>query len=579
MLLRSHSQEGHGVGCQCGCSSKVIHYSQVAKTVAPTSESCASEALERLEQSLNGHNCHSERFYDAEGLDSRVDGQKHAEGDYRASEVSGNDSAGCHREELTRQFEYDGNCHCVACYLDSKKEEQEKSKTEAELRAEEKAEELAVEQAIFRAGLQAKKYARKLAKKDAKLGGETKSQKKATSTVKPIRDSLDNSTVSKASTNFLRPDGDEFEKFIKGDKFFQILLKWQRKRQKEEERMSKALVGQGATYKQVAAYKSCAKWTLYGLHKQEERAKLFGVNRCGNHKCCPICAAIKARKDARVVYAKVTQALAENPHLALSMLTLTIPKQEDLEEAYRIIDEALKKLNAHIRRVHSNSSRDKSTLGSIEGSFRAIEVTRKTHVHAHILILHSKFINMAEVQRLWCKWTSQADGGKSKRRVVDISNVCKPYEFADGGDDARYRIRKAVIECAKYTCKMASMNEEYRSSWWRITHCKRLHMFTGCLRAMKLPEQQAEQIDIEEWELYVGRYDSEAKKYHFEHVADLSDEEQAIVSRVFEYGWIPNQILKKPVESKIETITVFRGGNVEKIHRPITKVGITECRK
>ena len=96
---------------------------------------------------------------------------------------------------------------------------------------------------------------------------------------------------------------------------------------------------------------------------------------------------------------------------------------------------------------------------------------------------------------------------------------------------------------------------------------------------MELPEQQAEDIDIEEWELYVGRYDTQEKKYHFEHVADLSDDEQALVCRVFEYGWMPNQILKKPVESKIEMVTVFRGGNVEKIHRPIAKIGITECRQ
>ena len=183
MFLRSHFQEGHGAGCQCGCSSKVIHYPQVAKTVAPTSESGASELLKDLEQPSSGHNCPSERFEDAEGVKSRVDGQKHAQGDYGASGILGDYSAGCHgegpRRVETHQHEYDGNCHCVACYLDSKNEEQEKPKTEAELRAEEKAKELAVEQAIFRAGLQAKKYARKLAKKDAKLGGETKSQKKA----------------------------------------------------------------------------------------------------------------------------------------------------------------------------------------------------------------------------------------------------------------------------------------------------------------------------------------------------------------------------------------------------------------
>ena len=480
MLSRSHSQEGHGVGCQCGCSSKVIHYPQVAETVAPTSGSSASEAARHLEQPLNGQNCPSARFYDAGGGDSCVGGQKHTQGDYKGSGI------------LTS-------------------------------------------------------------------------------------DSLDNFTVSKASTNFLRPEGVEFKRFLADDETLRLLLDGHKIRRKEQEGISRALVAQGASFKQVASYKACSKWTLYGLHKQEQRARLFGVNRCGNHKVCPICAAIKARKDSRNVYAKVSQALGQNPHLALSMLTLTVPKQNDLEQAYKVVDEGLKQLNAHIRRVKSKSCRHKSTLGSVEGTFRAIEVAGGTHVHAHILILHSKFIKIGEVQKLWARWTDIE--GKTKRRVVDIRNVCKPYEFADGGDDARYRIRGAVIECAKYTCKMASMDERARGAWWRITYGKRLQVFTGCLRGLKLQEQQAEDIKEEDWEFYAGRYDEVKGNYTFEHIADLSDSEQAEVRFVFKYGWMPPQLPKKSMRGKIETITVFRGGNVEKIHRPSEKVGITECRK
>ena len=484
MLLRSHSQEGHGVGCQCGCSSKVIHYPQVAKTVAPTLESGASEALNELKQLLEGQNCSSARFYDAEGVGSRVGGQKHAQGDYNGFGIS-------------------------------------------------------------------------------------------------TPDSLDNLYANKALGKNSPLEGHQFAKVLAQEEKFNAFLESRRYWKEYGEETKNAMIAVGADFKQINKVDVCGLWQIWSRGKDTGITRLEAVNRCKNHFLCFGCANIRARKMSHEVAMRIDAYLRMNPQLAMSMLTLTAAHVGGLRKQLRRIKRALKKLLAKRRSQRSKKNESiEDVLAQIEAFTKSIEVAKGDngwHPHVHMLIFHEKFLRMPELERIWAKCL-----GQWGRAVINVKNVLKPYEYADADDAKRKDFYGAIMECSKYVCKPDALSPTEKVAVWR--ECKGWHMFAfgGGLRGLKpsealCPPEQA-RVD-EDYDYYVARYDRESDKYEVEHIGDLSDSKRAEVRRVFKYGWIPPRLAEKPIKRKIEAITVFRGGNVEKIHRPIAKVGIVECRQ
>ena len=519
MLLRSNPEGEHHHGCDCGCSLKVIHYPQVAKTVAPTSESGASEALEHLEQPSNGHNYSSERFEDAEGVKSHACEDEHAERDYIAS--------GPLMDDMRRR-KHEDDCKCCS------------------------------------------------------KGGNKKAQGDYKDSGKPANDSVQNLCTPKPLTNICRLPGEEFEQYLNNESEFVSFVEGRKRWEKDSAAMMMAMEDVGATLNQILRPASCCTCQIWGYHKTEGNAKLFATNRCGNYKLCWMCAMKRSRELAQEAARRITAYLQENPHLHMSMLVLTQPQDLSDEELIKRLPRALKKFAARIRAHKSLKNRSKGILSAIKGYTRALEVAKKNkklHVHAHLLIFHDKFIKMGELNRIWAKCLGYKDGYKHVN--TDIKRIVGSYELADGSDWKRHEVYKAIMECSKYVLKFSDLTPFDRVQVWKHTQGMRLFSYGGDLYNYKAPELPREEREFvaEQWEFYAARWNRDKSKYVVDHIADLSDSEQAQVRCVLQYGWTPPQLDKNLLGRNFERITEFKGGNVKKITRPVSKMGITECRK
>ena len=521
MLLRSNPKREHHHGCNCGCSSKVIHYPQVVKTVAPTSENGASEALKDLEQPSNGHNCPSERFEDVDGMKSHVCEDEHAERDYIAS--------GPLMDNMRRR-KHEDDCKCGGCSKD----------------------------------------------------GNKKAQGDYNDSGKPANDSLENLYTPKPLTNICTLSGEEFEKYLNNESEFVSFIEGRQRWEKDSAATMMAMEDVGATLKQILRPASCCTCQIWGYHKTEGNTKLFATNSCGNYKLCFNCAMKRSRELAKEAARRITAYLQENPHLHMSMLVLTQPQDLSDEELIKRLPRALKKFAARIRAHKSLKNRSKGILSAIKGYTRALEVAKKhkkLHVHAHLLIFHDKFIKMAELNRIWAKCLGYKEVYKHVN--TDIKRIVGSYELADGSDWKRHEVYKAIMECSKYVLKFSDLTPFDRVQVWKHTQGMRLFSYGGDLYNYKSPELPREELEFvaEQWEFYAARWNRNKSKYVVDHIADLSDSEQAQVRCVLQYGWTPPQLDKSLLERNFERITEFKGGNVKKITRPVSKNGITECRK
>jgi hypothetical protein len=191
--------------------------------------------------------------------------------------------------------------------------------------------------------------------------------------------------------------------------------------------------------------RGCGTWLHLREWLESGESRLRNANFCTKFLLCRCCAARRAAKLVVAYARKVETVMASRPiPLIPAMVTLTVRNGEDLSERLQHLKDSWSRMMAAKRRGASASCRhDLIQWNKVQGSVRAIEVTRSTkgwHPHIHAFVLLSGYVCQKSLSMEWQQYTGDS--------------------FVVGVTKCRKGIVSGLIECLKYASKLTELSPE-----------------------------------------------------------------------------------------------------------------------
>lgn len=262
--------------------------------------------------------------------------------------------------------------------------------------------------------------------------------------------------------------------------------------------------------------RDCSSWLLFRDYYTIEQKKLHAKNSCFLHLMCPSCSALRASKMIKNIIAKCEQVLQEKPKLIPAMLTLTVKNGDDLDERFKHLMNAFKKVMNRYR-DYSKKGRGFNEFCKIDGAFYTVEFTfnQKTnewHPHIHMFALLNDYMDHSKLSELWQDVTGDSF-------VVGIK---KAYSKNKKNDS----LVSAIVEVCKYALKFGDLTPEKTWEAYQILKGKRLSGCFGSLRGVKEPDKLTDDLsdtnDLPYNELYYNFVYGKNSYYNLVYVKQVS---------------------------------------------------------
>lgn len=252
---------------------------------------------------------------------------------------------------------------------------------------------------------------------------------------------------------------------------------------KRSREMSSFLLGedlQGPDRKIQTDLASCASWMIFNHYYTVDQVRLSKAYTCKKHLLCPVCAKIRATKQAIKYLERLEQVLEENPHLVPAMLTLTVKNGDDLKERFNHLAGSWKKYQEK-RRDWFKKGRGFNELCKTQGAVFSYELTHREtgwHPHIHAVVLLDRKIDKHQLSEEWHKITGDS-------YITDI-RALKPKD--------QQGLAEAFLEVFKYALKFSELDLNDNWEAFQALRGKRLQGSYGSFRGVIVPEKMTDEL-------------------------------------------------------------------------------------
>lgn len=225
--------------------------------------------------------------------------------------------------------------------------------------------------------------------------------------------------------------------------------------------------------------RECGDYLKFHHYYTVGKVRLQGANFCMCHLLCPLCAIRRGSKSLEAYINRFEIIKVENPHLKLSMLTLTVKNGDDLCERFKHLKKSLKTMLERRRKSIKGQRGWHSEFAKISGLVGSIEITKDGaldgsasgwHPHSHIMVLHSERFDYAALQAEWLKITGDS-------HVLNVSAAQHPDDPAQD-----------FLEVFKYALKFSDLTPEQNFEAYEVMRGKNLLFSAGLFRGVVVPE-------------------------------------------------------------------------------------------
>ncbi len=225
---------------------------------------------------------------------------------------------------------------------------------------------------------------------------------------------------------------------------------------------------------------ACSTWLVFNHYYTVDEVRLSKAHTCKKHLLCPVCAKIRAVKQAIKYMERLDLVLQENPSLVPAMLTLTVKNGEDLNERFTHLTKSWKTYQNR-RRSWTKNGRGFNELCRTTGGVFSYEFTKSKsgwHPHLHAVVLLDSKIDKHQLSEEWHKITGDSF-------ITDIRKL-KPNKTQDIAD--------AFLEVFKYALKFSEMDLEDNYDAYHILKGKRLQGAYGAFWGVQVPEKMTDEL-------------------------------------------------------------------------------------
>lgn len=225
---------------------------------------------------------------------------------------------------------------------------------------------------------------------------------------------------------------------------------------------------------------ACSTWLVFNHYYTVDEVRLSKAVTCKKHLLCPVCAKIRAVKQAIKYMERLDQVLQDNPNLVPAMMTLTIKNGFDLTERFNHLTDSWKKFQAR-RRDYFKKGRGFNELCRTQGGVFSYEFTKSQagwHPHLHAVVLLDSKIDKHQLSEEWHQITGDSF-------ITDIRKL-KPNKTQDIAD--------AFLEVFKYALKFSEMDLEDNLDAYHQLKGKRLQGAYGAFWGVEVPEKMTDDL-------------------------------------------------------------------------------------
>lgn len=227
-----------------------------------------------------------------------------------------------------------------------------------------------------------------------------------------------------------------------------------------------------------SALVTCADYLVFHDYYTIEDLRLVKAHTCKKHLLCPFCARRRASKMVEKNLPKIETAMASEKALKPVMLTFTVKNGFNLEERFRHIRGAVKRLMQRRRDVRKGQRW--TEFAKVAGGIASYEITNHDdngwHPHVHMICLLTDWIDQKALSQEWQEITGDSF-------IVDIRRI-KPKDGGKGGVD----IASGLLEVCKYALKFQDLTLEDTWHAYNVLRTRRLVQGFGCLHGIEVPD-------------------------------------------------------------------------------------------
>lgn len=211
----------------------------------------------------------------------------------------------------------------------------------------------------------------------------------------------------------------------------------------------------------------CGEWLRFRHYFTVGKVRLTGAIFCRQHLLCPLCAIRRGGKFLKAYLARFDVLRQQHPTAKLQLMTLTIRNGDHLEERFKHLAHAWKRL---LKRRHLH--RAKSSLFHVLGGVASFELTNignGWHPHVHCIILTQGVIDQQQLRNEWEAIT--ADSFMCDVRDIEQSDLAAGF-----------------CEVFKYAVKFGELSLADNWHAHQVLHGRRLVSSFGVFRGVDVPE-------------------------------------------------------------------------------------------
>jgi hypothetical protein len=229
----------------------------------------------------------------------------------------------------------------------------------------------------------------------------------------------------------------------------------------------------------------CGSYLVFKNYHTVGKVRLTAANFCMVHLLCPLCAVRRGSKSLEAYVKRFEIIKAENPHLKLSMLTLTVKNGDDLQDRFTHLKKSLEKMLERRRKAIAGARGWHSEFAKIAGLVGSIEITKDGgkgeiketgwHPHAHIMVLHDERFDYKALKTEWLKITGDSH----------VLNVTASQHPDDPAQD--------FLEVFKYALKFSDLTPAQNMEAYQVMRGKRLLFSAGLFWGVVIPEEMTDE--------------------------------------------------------------------------------------
>lgn len=235
--------------------------------------------------------------------------------------------------------------------------------------------------------------------------------------------------------------------------------------------------------KRAVKLKHCGHWLVFRHYYTVDDLRLKSADFCKQHLLCPLCAIRRGAKFLERYLERYYHVVVQNSDLKPYLVTLTLQNGDSLQERYKHLRRALKRLTNSRRNYLNLKDRPFTEFAKAEGYVYSIEAKRGKnsgawHPHVHMLWLCSTPPDQQKLSKQWHSITKDSF-------IVDVRPVA-------GKNEAE--LASGFSEVFKYALKFSDMSPADNWHAFEVMRASNLVNSGGNLRGVKLPENLEDEL-------------------------------------------------------------------------------------